>query len=528
MNLAEKETRNKKNLRKQAEARTRKKLHNLDSLTAEDIKKLVNELEVHQVELELQNEELIETRHNLEHARARFQELYDYAPVGYITLDKHNVIKEANITFCQMLDIKRADMLKQKFTDFILPDCQNSFYLHRRAVLREKTSETCEIVLRYPDGQTLDAELESVPDEEGLRCTVRDISGRKKVEAEIRVKDYAISSAISGICMSDSDGRIIYANPAFLRMWGYDKPQDVNGKPMLTFGHDTRPDVPEILSATKAQGTWHGEFSAARKDGSVVEVEVFTNLIEEPGNPHPKIMASFLDISERKKLERIKDEFLSLVSHEVRTPLTIIEGSLKVALKAGDYQKGIRELMVNASEAAGDLGNIFDNMLELTRDRGIAPQLHLQSVELKEIANKVINKLAGHEPGRNFQIEIPDDLANMEADPLRLERILYNLLGNAAKYSTPDREIRLRAEEKEGFVVTHIIDLGVGISPADQETLFQPFRRLGDTTAVKGTGLGLVVCKLLVETQNGWIKVKSKPGHGSTFSFGLPLTKAPG
>jgi len=121
---------------------------------------------------------------------------------------------------------------------------------------------------------------------------------------------------------------------------------------------------------------------------------------------------------------------------------------------------------------------------------------------------------------------LPKDLPSVEADSLRVERILYNLLENATKFSLEESEIKVFARKEDDFVVIEVTDQGVGISRDDQDKLFQMFQQLATSSyKAKGVGLGLEVCKRLVEAQGGWIKVDSELGRGSTFSFALPISR---
>ena len=120
-------------------------------------------------------------------------------------------------------------------------------------------------------------------------------------------------------------------------------------------------------------------------------------------------------------------------------------------------------------------------------------------------------------------MDAPDNLPLVDADPMRVERIIYNLLENAVKYSPEGSEIKVLMRKEKKMVVTGVADKGAGISREDQGRLFELFERLGRGTRSQGLGLGLVVCKRLVEAQGGKIWVESEPGKGSTFSFSLPV-----
>jgi PAS domain S-box-containing protein len=230
--------------------------------------------------------------------------------------------------------------------------------------------------------------------------------------------------------------------------------------------------------------------------------------------------------AERVKVEKMKDEFIGLVSHELRTPLTVIMGSLETAMTDGVSPNESNELILNAARGADTLEAILENMLELSRHQVGRLSIHTESVNISNIAEFVIKKLEKQGATQQFIMECPNDLPAVEADSLRVERILYNLLENATKYSPKQSEIKVFAQQEAEFVVTRVTDQGIGISPQNKKKLFQLFGQITTGSSIaKGVGLGLVVCKRLVEAQGGWIKVDSKLGKGSTFSFALPVCK---
>jgi two-component system sensor histidine kinase KdpD len=230
--------------------------------------------------------------------------------------------------------------------------------------------------------------------------------------------------------------------------------------------------------------------------------------------------------ADHKKTDRMKDEFISLVSHELRTPLTIVTGSLQTAMAEGIPPDEARELINNAAQGADSLAAILENMLELSRHHTGRLGLRNEPVSISDVAESVIQKLKSQGAAQRFSTDFPRDLPPIEADPLRVERILYNLLENATKYSLEDTCIRVFARKKDEFVVTGVADQGTGISPEDHDKIFGLFERLENQPYhTRGVGLGLVVCKRLVEAQGGWIKVDSDPGRGSTFFFALPVFK---
>jgi two-component system sensor histidine kinase KdpD len=192
-------------------------------------------------------------------------------------------------------------------------------------------------------------------------------------------------------------------------------------------------------------------------------------------------------------------------------------------MSEGVSEEDERELLQNAAEGVDSLAAILENMLELSRCQAGRLQLRIEMVSIAEAVKNVIEKLKRQGISRPFLLDIPGDLPPVKADPVRVERILFNLMENATKYSPEDTKIIVSSRTQDGFVITSVIDQGVGISQDDHSTIFEPFQQLGTPQhRAKGVGLGLVVCKRLAEAQGGWIEVESEVGKGSSFSFGLP------
>jgi PAS domain S-box-containing protein len=244
---------------------------------------------------------------------------------------------------------------------------------------------------------------------------------------------------------------------------------------------------------------------------------IYTGAGEMSGTVH--IMR---DITERKRVEQMKDEFIGLVSHELRTPMTVINGSLRTAMSEGISPEDKDLLLQNAVEGADSLSAIMENLLELSRYQAGRLQLHTETVDIPVIARNIVERLKSHAESRTFRLDFPDKLPPVQADPVRVERILYNLLENAIKYSPDGSKIKVSARRDKKMVVTSVTDKGIGISTEDQGKVFELFERLGRGARSQGLGLGLVVCKRLVEAQGGRIWVESAPGKGSTFYFTLP------
>lgn len=232
----------------------------------------------------------------------------------------------------------------------------------------------------------------------------------------------------------------------------------------------------------------------------------------------------FHDITDRKNVENMKDEFIGMVSHELRTPITVILGAVKTATSEGITDEEIRDILQMITESTESMTHLVDNMLELSRFQANRLVINKSRLDVTRFIKKIIEKEKELIIDHKVLLDIQEKLPLIEADGVRLEHILYNLLDNAAKYSSPGTQIIVSVRQNDEYIKVGVTDQGQGISPQDQDRLFQPFERLSETSTKKpGLGLGLLVCRRLVEAQGGKIWVESQTGNGSTFWFTLPI-----
>jgi PAS domain S-box-containing protein len=359
---------------------------------------------------------------------------------------------------------------------------------------------------------------------------VHDITERQRAEEALReTRDYLdnlFNYANAPIIVWSPEYKITRFNHAFERLTGRTSGEVLGGKLDILFPDDSRDEsMRHIHEATSGERWEVVEIPIKHKNGTVrILLWNSANLYAQDEKSVIATIAQGQDITERKKSEQLKDEFIGLVSHELRTPMTVITGSLKTAASDGISPEDRKILLQNAIEGADSLSAILENLLELSRHQAGRLQLHTEAVSIPVIARSVIERLKPRAEDRTFRLDFPDSLPLVQADPMRVERILYNLLENAVKYSPEKSVIRVFARKEKKMVVTGVDDKGIGIAPEDQVRLFELFERLGSARS-PGLGLGLVVCKRLVEAQGGQIWVESTPGKGSTFYFTLPVKK---
>ena len=232
---------------------------------------------------------------------------------------------------------------------------------------------------------------------------------------------------------------------------------------------------------------------------------------------------------ERKQLDKAKSEFLSMISHELRTPITPLKVQLQMLQeeyfgKLTNKQKESLDIIVRNT---GRLNKIIEDFLEISRIEAARLKFNFRKTDLKQTVKETIGLLEGLARGKNISLvtQIPP-LPQIEVDPDRVSQVLRNLVHNAIKYSESNSKIEISAMPQRDHIVFSVKDYGAGMSPNDQLRVFEPFYQIEETSSRThgGTGLGLAICRGIVESQKGKIWVESRLHHGSTFSFTIPLT----
>lgn len=204
----------------------------------------------------------------------------------------------------------------------------------------------------------------------------------------------------------------------------------------------------------------------------------------------------------------------------------MITGSISTVLSEGERLSPAeaRQLLLDAALESESLSHLVENLLELSRAQAQQLTLYAEPINIQTLVGEALGKIKKQAPSHRFLVSIPDELPPINADPLRVGRILYNLLENAAKYSPSRSRIEISVKPEPERLVIGVSDRGRGLSPSEQARLFNPFERLeqAKNDRVRGAGLGLMVCRRLVEAHGGEIWVESRPGQGSTFFFTLP------
>lgn len=236
-----------------------------------------------------------------------------------------------------------------------------------------------------------------------------------------------------------------------------------------------------------------------------------------------------LDITERKQIERMKDDLVSMASHELRNPITVIKGSLELLLSdeplpLNDEQNGFLDA---GRRNADRLEKLINDLLDISRLESGMVTVEPSVFDLRQVVAQVVDEMRSELKDHDLKINTPKypSPADVEADRDRIIQVLTNLLSNAVKYAPAGSSIEINIDNSSNRLMKlNVEDHGPGISKPDMENLFQKFFRADHSTtrSAEGTGLGLAISKALVELHGGNIWVESKLGKGSTFSFTIP------
>jgi signal transduction histidine kinase len=423
---------------------------------------------------------------------------------------------------------RAVEALKTGATDYVLKDRLSRLGLTVSRALQEAEEKAA---LRKAEGE-LTKYREHLEELVRRRTTEldrvnrqleHDIIERKRAEEALRRDRDMLMNVLEamkdGVFIVSRQYDVEYINPALAEELG-----PLRHKKCYQYFHERKDPCPwcrndEVFAGKTVRYEWTSYKTKKTYD-------LISTLMHNPDGSLSKLEI-FRDITERKDLEKLKDEFVGLVSHELRSPLTVVTGGINTALSEWQRlsERDKKQLLNDAALEADSLSRILDNLLDLSRAQAGKLSLYPELVDMNKLVRETAKKIKLTSPGHRINVHFPNKLSPVRADRVRVQLIMYNLLHNAVKYSPDGSKIEVFAVQGEQYLTVCVRDQGTGISKSDQATLFQPFQRFaqeGPDTA-KGTGLGLLVSRRLVEAHGGHIWVESELGQGSSFYFTLPL-----
>jgi len=388
---------------------------------------------------------------------------------------------------------------------------------------------------------------EAVRDAKGslqrILVTFSDITENKRVADALRLKDQAIASFLIGIAMSDASGKIIYANREFLRLWGWSHEEDVLGRSLWDFSSPEGSRM--VAERVMGLGSFQGEIIARRVNGTTLDLNVSAHALRGPDDELMNVVASFADVTDRKRLEgqlahgRKMESLGRLaggVAHDFNNLLTVICGGLELGMVQLQPQHPGRAHLSDAADAARSAATLTRQLLAFSRKDVIAPKV-LDLNDVLERVRKMITRLIGSDI--ELEIIYQKGVLPISFDPGQVEQIILNLAVNARDAMTSGGRLTIETanvtldEEEAGrrvggragaYVLLRVSDNGIGMTDEVRAHLFEPFFTTKETG--KGTGLGLAMVYGAVQQNGASIEVHSRPNQGTTFDIYLPA--APG
>jgi PAS domain S-box-containing protein len=332
------------------------------------------------------------------------------------------------------------------------------------------------------------------------------------------------------IFVLDFDGVIHFWNTGAAALLGYTREVAVGRN-----SHDLlRPTYPrpfeELQAELRRAGRWSGEGAYRHRDGHQIDVALRWALRKAEHGVPEAVLVSATDISTRRRVDRMKEEFVSVVSHELRTPLTAIRGALGLIAggAVGALPAEARPMVEIANANVERLGRLVDDILDLQRwDAGEMPFV-AHDVELGALVDRVLVAMTPMAESVGVHLVGECASATVRADADRMEQLVMNLVGNAIKFSPRDGHVRVATGDGKHEVILTVRDEGRGISVDQLERIFGRFTQVdaSNTRENRGTGLGLAICKAIVEQHGGRIWAESVPGRGATFIAALRRGRA--
>ncbi len=349
---------------------------------------------------------------------------------------------------------------------------------------------------------------------------------RKRSEERLKLSQFTIDHLSDSLFWIGSDSRILRVNDYACRKLGYSREE------LLSMSiQDVNPNFTEELWAARweelrEKGSFNIESVHRTKYGREYPVEVTANYFEFRGQEYNFTVVR--DITERKRVDRMKDEFISTVSHELRTPLTSIHGSIDLINqgKAGELPGKARDLLEIAGRNSNRLRELIENLLDIQKIESGKIEFDMRPLELKSVLETSIedNKSFGEQFNVEFVFDdiMPD--VKVRADGRRLKQVMDNFLSNAAKFSPPNSSVEVSMYHHNETVRIAVRDHGPGIPREFRDKVFQRFTQADSSSTRKagGTGLGLSIAKSIIEQHGGKIGFDTELNVGTTFYFELP------
>jgi PAS domain S-box-containing protein len=347
--------------------------------------------------------------------------------------------------------------------------------------------------------------------------------------------DAVLESAADGLFLLDPSFRFLRFNPACVRITGYSAEQVIDQEHAQII-HWARREPGLTLEEAEAGGwplsafaSLYVEGDLRRVDGSTISVGIRYAPTLAPDGRLLSIVGSMRDITKFREAEELKDTFISIISHELRTPVALIKGYVGTLRRedAAWDPKVVRESLAVIEEESDRLAGLIDDLLDASRLAAGALSLNLAEISLDRLAEYLVKRFAAQHELHQFEVSFPTDFPEVMGDEQRISQVLDNLLSNAVKYSPSGGRVLVEGRVKGDQVIVCVKDEGPGIPVEDVPLVFDAFYRSNEVSRkTQGAGLGLFLAKAVVEAHGGTIWVDERITRGARICFALPQAQS--
>lgn len=525
-----------------------------DSKHQSKLKQITHELQTHQIELEMQNRELREAQVELEDSRNRYADLYDFSPVGYLSLDEHGVIEEINLTGAAMLGEERLNILGQPFSRWVAKDQISKLFNHLSEAKDSSEKTSGEIKIRNRAGKIIDLSIESIciknltKNEVLCRSIIIDITENNRIKEEIlrQARQLKLITDVLPVMIAyvNKDGQHLFANKTYSDWFGVSSSEVVGKSVEDIWGAKNYLVISGYLTNSFSGMSWNVDlkFPGLEQDVKYINAKFIPDI--DSDNRVCGVIVLFSDITARLAVEvadrkhlleaahisrlSMMGEMATEVAHELNQPLTAIsiysDTCRRMIISGKDNQQDLIKSLGAISTQAKRAGAVIRRIREFVGKKDVK----MVSTSINELVGEALQLLEVEL--RSFKIELDlilaDDLPPVSVDRILIEQVILNLTRNALDamndIEPSQRILRIRSSEEgdEGVVIS-IEDSGQGVSTEQIGQIFSPFH----TTKVDGTGMGLSICQSIIEAHHGRLQVAQNEHGGATFSFTIPLSE---
>ncbi len=343
----------------------------------------------------------------------------------------------------------------------------------------------------------------------------------KSLEETLARERALISNAAELICVIDANGFFVSVNPYAERLLGVESEQLIGKHLVDVVAQHDRSTADEQIGKTDAdEGSSVFDLQLVRADGELIDTtwSIFWSEMRQ------RFFCVVQDTTEQKKVERMRQDFVDMISHDLRSPLCAINVSLEVAYEHAK-RKGIENSLSELKSSIKNterLINFVNSLLDFQKLRSGKMEIYRKECDLVQLIQEASDLVLSSAEAKGINVEIPQDICTVSCDHQKIIQVTMNLLSNAVKFSNENTRVCVSLEHLANCTKVLVSDNGPGISEENRERIFDAFYQIGSTGAKEGTGLGLAICKLIIEAHGGTISVTANNPSGSIFWFTIP------